>query len=745
MTITTQQSYVTYSGDGLTQNFPFVFPIPNDSSLLVVLTTGGISTTLSKSLYSTTGLGTPDGGVVTYAPAPLLPVGTDLTIMRVLPIAQLTSLINQGGYYPRAVEQAFDYVTELIQQLNTTLLALQADAGLPPLIPPSGLSLETIADLRVRTGIAASDVLVIEGYYASADGGGGVFVLDETDVTTADNGVTVFVDAAGLRWKRQYARGQINARWGGAKGDGAFNDQPRLAACAAVCVTEKASLYLPGGRYRVAATFAVPVGVLLEGEGIISPVQGTTTGTVIVGDLAVTPVVKLGNATLTGLAASGITVLRAAGVPSTVSQGLMVDGGQGVILEDVFSFGHGEPFRLNGQAGGLNTGLGWFLNRCFSGGAYGSHVVLDTVPEVRFNQCRLGVNGFGDQNCHAYVKVTGGIAAAAGGPNTIIFDNTQFNQGQNSVDHVVSLVGLVYPGDDVSFAPTFIGGSHVEPVAVSVLHTDASWVNLSRVGAVGATFNCPDADFFDLNAATAINEMRISGSFIGCATFAPNVDTVNGLVLGANVFTAGCEVTLDSGTVGNWTVSSLGNTFQDGAKQVVKGDRWFGRSVFMDSFNVGCTSDFSGIGPNTVKNVSVATPGATWLAWTPRLNFGGAHVGTVYDGAFTAGALQVIGGRVFMEFRIKLTNKGTSVGAATVTGFPITQSPGSFQTGAGGVCFCDNGMVGLPLNAVLAKGPVAAAPGEIELVQQIDTGTAPITNANFSNTSDIAASLEYFL
>lgn len=47
----------------------------------------------------------------------------------------------------------------------------------------------------------------------------GVFVLDASDSTTADNGGTVIVDATSRRWKRQHEGNEVHARWWGASPD----------------------------------------------------------------------------------------------------------------------------------------------------------------------------------------------------------------------------------------------------------------------------------------------------------------------------------------------------------------------------------------------------------------------------------------------------------------------------------------------------------------------------------------------
>jgi hypothetical protein len=77
-----------------------------------------------------------------------------------------------------------------------------------------------IAALRLLTaaGPTPSSVFTL-GYYAATDGGGGCFIYDASDTTSADNHGTIIVDAAGRRWKRQLENGALNRRMFGAKLD----------------------------------------------------------------------------------------------------------------------------------------------------------------------------------------------------------------------------------------------------------------------------------------------------------------------------------------------------------------------------------------------------------------------------------------------------------------------------------------------------------------------------------------------
>lgn len=82
----------------------------------------------------------------------------------------------------------------------------------------NALPMQSYTALRAYTGRAA-------GVRITSTGFAGTFQRDTSDVTSADNGGTVIVDASGRRWKRQYS-GPAMVEWWGARGVG--NDGPAL-------------------------------------------------------------------------------------------------------------------------------------------------------------------------------------------------------------------------------------------------------------------------------------------------------------------------------------------------------------------------------------------------------------------------------------------------------------------------------------------------------------------------------------
>jgi hypothetical protein len=126
VTISTTQSSVVYIGNGSQTVFSFPFIVPDASFLEVIYTdANGIQTTLLSSQYTVflnpvnSGAIWGVGGTITY-PKSGSPIanGTRLTVTRIIPNQQLTSISNQGNFSPKTIEIALDTLEMQIQQLS---------------------------------------------------------------------------------------------------------------------------------------------------------------------------------------------------------------------------------------------------------------------------------------------------------------------------------------------------------------------------------------------------------------------------------------------------------------------------------------------------------------------------------------------------------------------------------------------------------------------------------------------------
>jgi hypothetical protein len=125
-------------------------------------------------------------------------------------------------------------------------------------------------------------------------------------------------------------------------------------------------------------------------------------------------------------------------------------------------------------------------------------------------------------------------------------------------------------------------------------------------------------------------------------------------------------------------------------------------------------------------------------SWTPTILFGGASAGVTY-GVQQASYIK-IGKSVFVQFRVSLSNKGSSTGAANVGGLPFAAS-GTANIGypAGTYTF-EAGGVSLP------NGLFCIAFSDSTLYLRANnggTGFTSLFNSNFSNSSEIWGSITY--
>ena len=83
------------------------------------------------------------------------------------------------------------------------------------------------------------------GYYTPDDGGGGVFVYNQSQSSINNGGTTV--DG----WVRQYT-GALNAKWWGATGDGTTDDQPNISLALHYAYDNNLEIFFPKGDYKFA-------------------------------------------------------------------------------------------------------------------------------------------------------------------------------------------------------------------------------------------------------------------------------------------------------------------------------------------------------------------------------------------------------------------------------------------------------------------------------------------------------------
>lgn len=129
-------------------------------------------------------------------------------------------------------------------------------------------------------------------------------------------------------------------------------------------------------------------------------------------------------------------------------------------------------------------------------------------------------------------------------------------------------------------------------------------------------------------------------------------------------------------------------------------------------------------------------------SWTPALAFGGGTTGITYGTQY--GEYQRIGSIVFIACRIALTNKGSSTGAATLTGLPVAASSTS---GSGTSIFMSLNSGNSTTNATYFYLDTTPSSTTLTIMYGLGASgtTAALTDATFANTTDIRFSGFYFV
>ncbi|MER1911482.1 M14 family zinc carboxypeptidase [Proteus mirabilis] len=158
MTVSTELSHEEYVGNGVTTDFDFRFRIFESRHLIVVVADSeGNETTLKNGTdYTIVGAGSFHGGkVVLNKP---LAKGWKILLERDLPVVQETDLRNQGKFFAEVHEDAFDYLTMLIQKaLGTFSLSLRKPTYLSNYYDAKGNRIANLAPPKLGTDAVNKD------------------------------------------------------------------------------------------------------------------------------------------------------------------------------------------------------------------------------------------------------------------------------------------------------------------------------------------------------------------------------------------------------------------------------------------------------------------------------------------------------------------------------------------------------------------------------------------------------------
>ena len=279
MTVPANLNRVDYTGTGSAGPFTVPFPF-YDTSHLTVLQTDALFNQTTLTGWTATGAGGPSGAVTLAAACP---VGSTLTIMRVVPLTQITSIKNQEAFYPEVHEQEMDLLAMADQQLDE---AMDRTLRLPAGLSGVDMTLPRPDPGHALVWNAAGDGLENAG---SASATLQQDLADSADVAKGDEMIAVKQPFAGAVARTQHDK---NAEWVsvldfGAVGDGVADD---TSAFESAIATNK-RVYVPSSIYKITRTLTISggqpgvfgdgpyVSVLtkyVDGELIIIPANGST-------------------------------------------------------------------------------------------------------------------------------------------------------------------------------------------------------------------------------------------------------------------------------------------------------------------------------------------------------------------------------------------------------------------------------------------------------------------------------------
>jgi len=276
MTVSTVVNHEQYVGNGTTTVFPYRFRILSSSHMVVTVsdTYGAIRTLSLDTDYKITGVGLVSGGTVVLVNA--LPENWQISLERDLPAVQETDLRNQGRFFAETHEDAFDYLTMLVQKsLSFFSLALRKPSFISRYYDAQGNRITNLADPADAQDAVNNRSMraYVDAAIAGVVGGFGWFLQ--------------FGSGAVYRTFQDKMRDTVSVKDFGAIGDGVKDDTAALKA-AINALNPGGRLLIPAGKYlhnaelRITGKIVYLVG---DGKGVTTLINVNENANGIVYDL----------------------------------------------------------------------------------------------------------------------------------------------------------------------------------------------------------------------------------------------------------------------------------------------------------------------------------------------------------------------------------------------------------------------------------------------------------------------------
>ncbi|MDO7834974.1 hypothetical protein Q4610_07920 [Sphingobium sp. HBC34] len=498
---------------------------------------------------------------------------------------------------------------------------------------------------------------------------------------------------------------------------------------------------LPAGVIYCNNTISMPYGVELrgaafcpllpDGQGAIVPASPPPT--VLVFPTTVSPCITMGNGTanipgaLTNIHISRLqTTIQS---PAWTGTGIYVHGGYNIRIENVMVSRQAIGYYFKNTPSNGGVGISAKINGIYSSAITDTHILMDTWPELYISGGRLGQNGGTDLACNSYVRVTGGSGNGAQGPNSLIVNQVQFNQGFSKPKYWLEFSSLI--NSDSNALEYKFDNCHIEGVGYAFIKSDFATESITQLNITNCTFNEPSIPFFDLSTATTLNDCSIHSCHIFTSNFnlqpnnqINNLSVCNSLLSPMSAPASPPSLVMQLIVPANSTVTFSdtcfgGNVKIGGAGNVSFTNPSFKKGAFVFDTNVPRTGKMfvSNLGYEVIDIIGIA------IGTSTNVTYG-----------YRTASWQFSGNKINVDFRISITNKNNLTGPVAVTNLPVPfdLNHGGQAAGGGIVTLVDN-VSGLTSPIILSpKKDSGNQATQMGLWMSTATGLTQVTGANLN-------------
>lgn len=517
--------------------------------------------------------------------------------------------------------------------------------------------------------------------------------------------------------------GIISVTTYGATGDGSTDDTAAIQA--AIDANPGKAIYFPQGTYRVSGTISVTAfGTMLYGvpsqRAAYTP-YAPGYGSVILQTAANIDTVVFrpssdSSSSLRGVEIRDMVIAHSTAVVdvATSGAGLRMRRASGYRITRVLVIDAYEPVVIQGGSDGKIEGLGIHTY-------YGTAVAAETAmlsfrsdlygasvyqPCYTVEVSNLYINGSKKRRHAVWVASCDGLhftnSYIAGSAESLIRLRNIYDGGSvGSSDTVAALSFVNCYLDCVTSTPTAtLGTKH----AVKIEEDGNTNTRIYTVD-IGSGCFLGNTDNFLVNATftKAAGLLSFNGAHLANAIGAISMTASGGA---SDLQVTGCRIyNITASSGGAIAVSGLremtlsGTNFLPTAGPCVGMTGTMGRVIITGCDNNSTQNDLANSAAATLvlsgNNSASTNPGSSWRGirtsnqsvndpttldvyvegtFTPTIAFGGASVGVVYTTQY--GAYTRIGNRVLFDMIVQISAKGTSTGALTINGLPISNASG---------------------------------------------------------------------